>query len=81
MWIDKRLERVSSGNLGDCRSVGEGVCELKIDYGAGYRVYFGQVDLRSCFCCAVGIKERKDRDISNAKEYWRDYEIRQSADQ
>lgn len=36
-------------------------------------------DLRSCFCCAVGIKERKDEDISKAKKYWRDYERRQNA--
>ena len=38
-------KRVTLGNLGNYRSVGEGVCELKIDYGAGYRVYFGQVGL------------------------------------
>ena len=41
--IEKRLRRVESGNLGDYRSVGEGVCELKINYGSGYRVYFGQI--------------------------------------
>ncbi len=38
-----RLARLEQGNLGNYRSVGEGVCELKIDYGPGYRVYFGQV--------------------------------------
>ncbi|MHC5924402.1 type II toxin-antitoxin system RelE/ParE family toxin [Nostoc sp.] len=40
--IEKRLTRVQSGNLGDYKSVGEGVFELRIQYGQGYRVYFGQ---------------------------------------
>jgi putative addiction module killer protein len=77
--IDKRLERVSSGNLGDCRSVGEGVCELKIDYGPGYRVYFGQVGSAIVLLLCGGDKSTQDEDISKAKKYWRDYERRQNA--
>ena len=41
--IIKRIERLQLGNLGDYKSVGKGVCELRIDYGAGYRIYFGQI--------------------------------------
>ena len=41
--IQGRLNRVQDGNLGDSRSVGEAVCEFRINYGPGYRVYFGQV--------------------------------------
>jgi putative addiction module killer protein len=39
--INARLARVRAGNLGDAKAVGEGVSELRIDYGPGYRVYFG----------------------------------------
>lgn len=40
--IELRIDRASQGNLGDYRSIGEGVFEFRIDYGPGYRVYFGQ---------------------------------------
>ncbi len=40
--IRARIDRVEDGNLGDCQSVGEGVFELRIDYGLGYRIYFAQ---------------------------------------
>ena len=41
--IRVRLDRLSMGNLGDCRFLGSGLCELRIDYGPGYRVYFGEI--------------------------------------
>ena len=47
-----RLERLESGNLGNYRSVGSGVFELRLDFGPGYRIYFGQVQL---FCCSVAV--------------------------
>jgi putative addiction module killer protein len=71
--IKARLARVSLGNLGNYQSVGEGVCELKIDYGAGYRVYFGQVGMTIIILLCGGDKSTQDRDIRTAKKYWKDY--------
>jgi putative addiction module killer protein len=71
--IKSRLERITQGNLGDYRSVGEGVFELKIDYGSGYRVYFGQVGSMIVLLLCGGDKSTQDQDIIKAKEYWIDY--------
>jgi putative addiction module killer protein len=72
--IEKRLKRVALGNLGDYRSVGEGVYELRIDYGPGYRVYFGQIGSVILLLLCGGDKTTQEQDILRAKEYWRDYE-------
>jgi putative addiction module killer protein len=77
--IEKRLERVRTGNLGDYKSLGEGVCELKIDFGGGYRVYFGQIGTKIILILCGGIKRTQDEDIEKAKEYWRDYERREGS--
>ncbi len=77
--IKKRLRRVELGNLGDYRSLGEAVYELKIDYGPGYRVYFGQIGLTIVLLLCGGDKSTQEQDISQAKKYWRDYERTQSA--
>ena len=71
--ITKRLNRVSLGNLGDCRFVGEGVFELKIDYGPGYRVYFGEIGTTIVLLLCGGDKSTQDRDIYQAIAYWTDY--------
>jgi putative addiction module killer protein len=69
----KRLDRVALGNLGDHRSVGSGVYELRIDYGSGYRIYFGQVNSVIVLLLCGGDKGTQDQDIVDAKEYWKDY--------
>ncbi len=79
--IKKRLRRVELGNLGDYRSVGEGVYELKVDYGPGYRVYFGQVGLTIVLLLCGGDKSSQNQDIKEAKKYWVDYERTQSTNQ
>ncbi len=79
--IRNRLKRIESGNLGNYRSVGEGVCELKIDYGSGYRVYFGQIGSTVVLLLCGGDKSTQVQDILKAKQYWRDYEERESTNQ
>lgn len=71
--IDARLRRVESGNFGYCEPVGEGVLELKIDFGPGYRVYFGQVETKIVILLTGGDKSSQKKDIKTAHEYWADY--------
>lgn len=77
--ITKRLIRVGLGNLGDYQPVGEGVCELRIDYGPGYRLYFGQIGLTVVLLLIGGDKSTQARDIRTAKEYWTNYRSRENA--
>lgn len=74
--IRTRINRVRLGNLGDCRSVGGSVLELKIDYGPGYRVYCGQVGAKLVILLCGGDKSSQSEDISKAVEYWEDYKSR-----
>lgn len=74
--IRVRLDRVSLGNFGDCHGVGEGVHELRIDYGPGYRVYFGQVGSTIVLLLCGGDKSTQAADIEQAKRYWNEYRRR-----
>jgi len=71
--IERRLDRVGTGNFGDYRTVGEGVYELRINYGPGYRVYFGQVEETIVLLLIGGDKSTQEQDIRKAKTYWTDY--------
>jgi putative addiction module killer protein len=71
--IRTRIDRVQLGNLGNCEPVGGGVSELKIDYGPGYRVYFGQVGTKLVILLCGGDKSSQSEDIKKAIEYWEDY--------
>lgn len=73
-----RLARVRLGNLGDCKPVGEGVSELRVDYGPGYRVYFGQKGHTLVVLLCGGQKRTQDRDIRLAKQYWREFKEAES---
>jgi putative addiction module killer protein len=70
------LERLAEGNLSNVKSVGAGVLECKIDFGPGYRVYFGRDGDRLVILLAGGEKKRQQRDIRNAKDHWDDYRRR-----
>ncbi len=74
--IRSRLDRVQLGNLGDHASVGEGVEELRIDFGPGYRVYYGQDGLKIVLLLCGGDKSTQTQDILQAKRYWKDYQER-----
>jgi putative addiction module killer protein len=70
--IKSRVRRAQLGNLGDYCGVGEGVIELRIHYGPGYRVYLGIIGDDLVVLCA-GDKSTQNKDIDQAKTYWTDY--------
>jgi putative addiction module killer protein len=70
--INVRIRRLSLGNPGDVKPVGEGVSELRIDYGPGYRVYYVQRGQTLVILLAGGVKHTQDRDIETALEMARE---------
>lgn len=70
--IDARIRRLSLGNPGDVKPVGEGVSELRIDYGPGYRVYFARRRQTLVVLLAGGDKRTQGRDIKLAQTLARD---------
>ena len=70
--IDIRIRRLSLGNAGDVKPVGEGISELRIPYGPGYRVYFVKQGALLVVLLAGGDKSTQDRDIRVARELARD---------
>jgi putative addiction module killer protein len=71
-----RLDRLSLGNFGDCRSLGGALHELGVDYGPGYRVYFGETGNRIVLLLTGGTKGTQQHDIDQAQTYWADYRSR-----
>lgn len=74
--IRVRLNRVRLGNFGDCKPVGKGVSELRVDYGPGYRVYFGKSDRKIVIVLLGGQKKSQSKDIQLAQAYWDDFQRR-----
>ena len=64
--IQARIDRVEEGNFGDCQPVGEGVSEMRIHYGPGYRVYLAQRGADIVILLAGGDKATQDKDIKTA---------------
>ena len=72
--IQARIERIRLGNFGDCRTVGDGVQELRIKFGPGYRIYFGRDGQRLVILLCGGDKSRQQKDIGVAKALWKEYQ-------
>jgi len=68
--ILNRINRMRLGNIGDSKRLDEGVCELRIHYGPGYRVYFGELEDVIVILLCGGTKRSQNKDIKRAKEYW-----------
>jgi putative addiction module killer protein len=71
--IMARSKRLAQGNYGDCEPVGDGVLELKMHFGPGYRVYFKEKNDIVVLLLCGGDKGSQQKDIENAKSYWKEY--------
>ena len=71
MRIAARINRARAGNFGEYKVLDEGVCEMKIDCGPGYRVYYAQEGFRVYLLPVGGDESSQKRDITRAKELWR----------
>jgi putative addiction module killer protein len=71
-----RINRLAAENFGDHKALGDGVWELRIDWGPGYRVYYGPVGRTVVLLLCGGDKRKQAADIAKALEYWKDYKER-----
>jgi putative addiction module killer protein len=71
-----RIDRLVSGNFGDCKPLRKGFCELRIDWGPGYWVYYAMLGKVGVLLLCGGDKRRQSSDIERALEYLRDYKER-----
>lgn len=72
------LARMQQGNLSNAKGVGAGVYEYRIDFGPGYRIYFGKDGDRMVILVGGGTKKRQEHDIQTAVARWQDYKQRKS---
>ena len=74
--VTAALARLQTGHFGNVKSAGSGVLEIRIDFGPGYRVYFGRDGQDVVLLLTGGDKRRQQRDINEAITYWADYRRR-----
>jgi putative addiction module killer protein len=74
--IVKRINRLEQGNFGDHRFCREGVWELRVDTGAGYRLYYAQARIQTILLLCGGDKRTQDTDIDRAVKFWQDWQRR-----
>jgi putative addiction module killer protein len=70
------LSRIEQGNLANAKGVGGGVFEYRIDFGPGYRIYFGKDGETLVILLGGGTKQRQQKDIEAAQTLWQDYKHR-----
>jgi putative addiction module killer protein len=71
--VAARLLRIRTGNLGDVKSLGQGIFEFRIHFGPGYRIYFGKVNRTIIILLCGGSKNTQKRDIEIATDLWKRY--------
>lgn len=74
--VDRRVNRIELGNFGDHKFCRDGVWELRLDVGAGYRVYYAVADQEIVLLLCGGDKRTQDADIDRACGYWQDWQRR-----
>lgn len=74
--VAARLLRLQNGNFGDCKPVGSGVWELRVDWGPGYRVYYAIAGNRIILLCDGGHKGTQKQDIQRAIARWNEWQTR-----
>ncbi|AMO92904.1 hypothetical protein CFter6_0173 [Collimonas fungivorans] len=78
--IDRRINRIELGNFGDHKFCRDGVWELRVDVGAGYRVYYAMAGREIVLLPCGGAKQTQEADIGQACRYWRDWQRRTSCE-
>jgi putative addiction module killer protein len=74
--VNTSLSRKANGNFSQAKGVGKGIYECRIDWGPGYRIYFGKDGNTLVILLAGGTKKRQQNDIENARKRWQDYKNR-----
>ncbi len=75
--IVARIDRLAVGNFGDCKALQNGLSELRIDWGPGFRIYYAMLGRRRVLLICGGDKSRQASDIKKALEYLEDYRQRE----
>lgn len=74
-----RVQRMAAGNFGDCKPIADGIWELRIDYGPGYRVYYTRAGKKLLLLLIGGDKRKQQADIDTALAYWNDWNRRNTS--
>jgi len=74
--IRRRLDRIKEGNYGDMKPVGEGIFEIRLQFGPGYQIYFGEINNHIVLLLSGGDKSTQTKDIKLAQQYWDDFKNR-----